>query len=450
MPAPKAAEARDAVFKALKLAGVMPGTTPAEGEQRRMLPPAQARIAVDRLADFGTIDKLTDTRPDMKALVADMLNWDGPKATKATAKAAARALMATDERGRSRYPAAVEVLSYATAIAPLLEPDRIIRVIDAVSETTGAYAPIRYPATMTAKLRRLIGHYQDARKELLLISLWKSAHEGRWWDTTSGLGRNRGRRRRRTGDDAAEDLAARNAALAATFTGGDQELIGRILGGEQPYYPDLPGRLHNIELPDEARAAMGKVGSDPEVDPDISILVAQFAELHPNERPESPIPVMVDALEFLFDEGEQNFAEHLPKKPEHWGDLYPKASLQEYPAPAEVLALDWKQVPGTGVNGVPEARVELIRTPHDLFDNRDFMGNCTGGYDARCQAGQYFIFKVHQGGELYNWSITTMGGDGNWRTGEINSRFNRGNVPQELRQGVEVLLRRTRELTRAG
>lgn len=66
------------------------------------------------------------------------------------------------------------------------------------------------------------------------------------------------------------------------------------------------------------------------------------------------------------------------------------------------------------------------------------MGNCTGGYDSRCKAGTCFIGKVHFDGQLYNFSIDRRGAG--WYVSQVNSRYNRGQVPQPIVTGLDQVI----------
>ncbi len=147
------------------------------------------------------------------------------------------------------------------------------------------------------------------------------------------------------------------------------------------------------------------------------------------QRPENPIPTMVETLEFIL--GEESPATATPKKPSSWKSLYPAASLRAYPIPDHILARDGEKLTaevGTSLH------VELIRTPHDLHANGGYMGNCTFSYNSRCQNGDWIIAKAHAGGQIYNFSLTRRH-DG-WAVGEINSRFNGGGVPDLVRNTI--------------
>lgn len=422
-----ATEARDAVLAALRIAGV-----DLDSGGKTALPTARTRAVVDRLCDT-TPERLAAERVDLRAIIRDLLDWDGPRATKAVVRTAGKALTATTDDGASLWPHAVEALSYTAIWAPLLDPDRLDRVLaHAAAEPTAAFAPIRFAADPAAKLRRLVGHYPAARLETLATTLWDTAHNGRWWDVCGGLGATGGttrRRRRRRRDQEAleESMEARTRAITAA--GGEPaEAVAELVAGEVHHWnPATAEVLARARLSGEALDAVIDFAAGEHIDPDVNLMLSRLVDLPPKARPFNPVPEMIDALEFLL--ANNSPAETLPKKPDGWASLYPKGSLEEYPIPPLVQLWDWAEFPGT-----PGSVIELIRTPHALFENKDYMGNCTGGYNERCMTGDWVLAKVHYDNALYNAAIVTTG-PGQWGASEINSRHNRGNVPDELRKG---------------
>lgn len=446
----KSADARSAILSALALVAKRsgPGADASDGTTATIeqIPSAQVSRAVDALADAASADELMARRTDLKALCATMVNWYDPaaaKATKSTMRAAAARLTATRPDGAPLYAHGTEVLAFTAIAAPLLGPDRLVRVIEAAEATGSAYAPIRYPSRAADKLNMLIGHYPEARRELLITSLWELAHDGRWWDHTQNLGGYGGRRRvrGRARDRAVAQIEADIARIAdgddgVTDAPTDVELLTGVLTGDIPLSPETLGNLSRLRITSAAAHAVGN-SLDPERDdPDVAVMVSQLVDLSPTQRPVSPIPAMLDALEFLLPEDRTEWADELPDKPKSWADLYPAGTTERYLTPRPILELHGKEVPGH-----PGVVVEVVRSQAELFANRDYMGNCTGGFDRSCQQGTAVLLKLHCGGQMYNASLLSGGGyfgdnaaaAGDWRVGEVNSRHNRGGVPDDVR-----------------
>lgn len=447
--------ARKAVFDALALLGSLgapvPGTTGRTAGSTPLLPTARVRPALDVLAGAGTVEALTAARVDLKALVRDACNWEsssGPKATGAVVKALGAVITGTDSEGRSTYPQAIEMISFASVVAPLLEPDRLVRLIAEAASVKTAYAPLRYTAALYRQLQILLGGFPPQRREQLLISLWHSAHNGRWWDDIGGDAPKHGRRagRRRKADEELDALREAHEAQLQLVFGGHRAapparlVIDALASGALVYSPMATAALQSTVATADELAELGRAARA-SLDADVAVLVSHVPGIAPDLRPESPIPAMVTALiDSLgdLDEDGAGLAEHLPAKPKTWGELYPKASLKRFPMSAEVRALEGTVLPGTGQPGQPaSAVIELIRTPHSLKLNGDEMGNCTFTYRSNCEKGEMVIGRIYQSGHVYNFSIVPDRGA--WRLREINSRSNLGNVPAELREGITAI-----------
>jgi hypothetical protein len=170
-----------------------------------------------------------------------------------------------------------------------------------------------------------------------------------------------------------------------------------------------------------------------DVDVDLSVLAASLSWLPILDRPESPIAPLINTLRRV----REALGEHYqaPAKPKRFRELFPDVRLygdrMSFPYHQEILFTDG--IVGGGV------RFELIKTPAELQENRTFMGNCTWTYKERMEKGTHAIYRLHEGGEVYNAAMSAS--NGSWRVGEINSRFNRGNVPQSVRRVFEAFVR---------
>ena len=67
------------------------------------------------------------------------------------------------------------------------------------------------------------------------------------------------------------------------------------------------------------------------------------------------------------------------------------------------------------------------------------MGNCTYLYRNEMEHGTYALFRIVTPGDVYNAAMT-LDGQGRWRLREINSRFNRGGVPPDVKAGFDALI----------
>ena len=431
-----------------------------------VLPSGRARAAIERLASLGTIEALDATQPNLKVICKDLFDWHSTTGQSSVngnvVKAFGRALTARDANGASLYSQAVEMAGFASAAAPLLQPDRLARIIDLAPTVTTAFAPERYTMQLTGALRTLLSRYQEARREQLLASLWAAGHDGRWWDMTSGVVTVKVGPPRRRGqvapdpdvDDDAPDLDAqiRNilAGEGAGTPAGHATIAEALLEGKLTYNPATAGLVRALPQSDQLAEGLAKVAesmrSGEFIDPDVALLASHLPWLVPSQRPESPMTwlakTLVRAITPDPTTGEVK-VDVMPDKPKEWKDLYPLAEIVGFPYGPTIRALEHSIVPGTA------AVIELIKNPAELAANRQYMGNCTYTYKERIERGQNVLLKVWEGNDCYNvalWRGARYGRVDNlhaatrWELGEVNSRFNAGRVPAHITAGINRLV----------
>lgn len=446
-------EALAAVNKVLDLLGRKndDGTT---SRTRTVLPSGKTRAVLETFAQAGTIAELDATQPNMKALMRDLLDWrNAPgEATRANGnviKAAAQALQAKDENGNSAYPQAVEMLGFVAALAPLLQGDRLARIIAEAPKVTTAYAPDRYTLRFYGALAEVLTRYPEQRREQLAISLWHTAHEGRFWDITSGVTAvaHQGNRARMNAA-AREARAAADQYLTEVLAGADagspeahtaviEALFSERLPFNEATVEAVRALPPSVELSDRLVAFSERMRAGDTIYPDQVVLCSVLPWAKPTERPESPLAwvamQLASALRPDRETGAAPLLEKLPDKPKSWRELFPNDVVVGFPHPAAARRLDGVIFPGT-----TDVQCRVVKNTAELVENRDFMGNCTYSYKNQMEQGRYVLLVLQQGGETYNASLTNYRG-GQWGVGEVNSRFNRGNVPQALRAAVEAI-----------
>lgn len=399
----------DAVKGALSLLGK--GTTE-DNKNSAAVPTARTRAALDLLAS-STPESLIAKEVDLRQLTRDLFDWsDKPRATKNLMRAVAEALNTPN-----KYSHAVELTAYLVALAPALEPDRLVRIYGALAEVNTAYAPAKYTLQLSHKLSRLLRPFPEERQEKLAYSLWIQAHKGRWWDLTSG-----GR------DDA---VAVDEAPVQET----DAELIAKLREFELPWSPavavrfrDMPKNPLILEILEDYNSAYLK---EKVLDPDIALISSSIPWLTPTQRTESPVGSLLDTLDSIVKAIDYTF----PEKPKTFSELFPDIRLYDntrFPFPDSILRQEGKMIDANS------ARLEVVRDSVILAENRDYMGNCTWSYKSRMEKGEYVLFRIHKGGEVYNGSMMIR--SGRWGLGELNSRFNRGNVPTGLRNAFSAFI----------
>ncbi len=393
---------------------------------------AGVRDGLNTLIDAGDIDSLMAQRLDLKKLIRSIFNWApraNPKATGTVVKACANAMMSKDDQENSLYPHAVEMISYAAAIAPLLEPDRVAAVITEVANTKTAYAPILYTATTTATLKRLISHYPIKRQEQLLVSLWQTSHDGRWWNATA---KPSGRKWKKNRTEAIADWVDGGEEGVTGVT--DHTLFQQYLASELGYSEHARTRLANMKLSKTQVEQIRRVNHT-SGDPDVNLLTSAFHGLEPSQRSENPIPLMLETLEIKL--AGESVKTHLPAKPNAWAELYPESSLEAYPIPKELLAWDDCTLPG-----LEAATIKVLRNESELRGNADYMGNCTAGWDSRSKNGKDFITLVRM--DTFAINVEFRYANGNWTLGQVETRVlaRQGPVPIEINQALNRLVGR--------
>lgn len=447
MPTPTmtgGATSKDAVMAALRLVDPAAATSAVPTQNGPApLPSAAARVALDQLAGRETFTALEATRPNIKGMVAGVLNWSGhPRATKPVVRAIGTAMSGTIPTGASSYPQSLEMLSFLALASELLEPDRLARLAALATGTVNAYKPIRYMLRPAAQLRDILGRYTEERRETLLASLWETAHDGRWWDATAGAPAQARRRNRRAEDQDPAQVEAVRAQIRAVFedhtVAPTPFLVSEAFLNRMLTYSDAAARIMGrltLRTQFDHKELIAHLGHP---DADVPVLLSYVPGLLPDERPESPIVQLIDWLHRdLADEIHDK--EALPARPDEWADLYPAASKEGFPMPNQIRRLD-----KVGVPGLVGAKVTMLRHADMLQRNANHMGNCTFSYRAYCERGERFIGHLaYEDGE-YNFAIVAQRRpnvpEPVWTVGEVNSRFNRGNVPPQVRAGINAMV----------
>jgi len=419
-------------------AGEAPGST-------AVLPTAALQQALADLTDARNSEELLSRRPDMKGLMRGALDWDKPASTRATkpvVKAVSAGLIGKRADGASTYCQSVEMVSYLSLWASLLEPDRLARVAEALVDVETAYAPIKYSLGPSGQLRVLMRGVNDERREKLAISLWHQAHDGRWWEHTVGDphvgqdGRLRTGRRRRNGisTEQAEVIAKQVKKMLDAHGRPSASLLTRAINaGQISYSNDSAAAVRKAREPKiEERRALLKAIAETR-DADHLSLAASLPWLAPGERPESPIPGIIALLLTSLGGPSQFRPELLPEKPEEFSDLFPMASRELFNLNKAVLSLN-----GTRMPGLAGCDVVLMQHADDLVRNKNYMGNCTTSYLNDCIAGRMVILRFSHDGKDYNVSYVP-GRAGDWVMREVNTRFNAGGVAKAANEACQRL-----------
>ena len=410
------------------------------GTKNGTIPAARAMRALNTLAHTGTIEALQVAQPSMPGLVRDLVDWHGQKrATKPVIKALSTALRDIDINGNSRYSHAVELASYVSICSPLLEPDHLAELASACSNNSNAYAPLATITRTTQQLANILEPFNTRQKRALLVSLWDTAHQGRWWDATVNTAAPRRMR-------ASDEHRAEATELCRTHTSNHDTsgLVDQMCAGIAEYTTESAHVLANYPLERELARTLAAVIRAGRRDPDVNVLASHVQNLRPLERPDNPIQAMLDILEHAIklEDGETYADVFDSTEIEEWADLYPEASRARYQYSKEFVAA----TNNTDLPGVQDAKITICRSALELVANRDYMGNCTYGWNHRCIEGTAAIGIVAYLGERYNFELIANGNM--WRLGQVNCRFNGANgyttpaaIPGALSAWVNTLPR---------
>lgn len=381
-----------------------------EGDSTASLPTAKVRAALDLLSD-STAQSLEEDEVNLRDLCKDLFEWTGGTRVNRPLIQTVQDALTT----KGKYSHAVEVIAFAAACVPLLEPDRLARLItNGLKDVDTAFAPAKYTLQLAQRIYPIFSQYSVERQERLLTSLWVQSHKGRWWDLTDGQG----------DDDAAVD-------------NGDEysraELQDALMERELSWNPRIAEQVSKLRRNKDLLEALDDYNADllsgKAVDPDIAVLASHIPWLTPNERPESPVGGLLDYLNTLMVDLEIR----LPKKPKKFSDLFPNIALYGeslvFPFPRNVFQTDSKEL-------MPGVKMEIVKNAAQLAENRTYMGNCTWSYKGQMEKGTYVLYRLYdEQGSVYNASM--VAGNNAWRMGEIEGRHAMRNIPGELRRAFQ-------------
>ena len=380
-----------------------------------VLPTARVRAAIDLLARSDA-SKVLDGTVDMRAVSNDLFNWKNNKASKLVVKALAGVLA-----DQSTYPQGVEIAAYVAAWAPILEPDRIARIILSAKDIKLAYAPAPYTVQLHAKIAKLFLRYPEERREKLAISLWQASHSGRWWDIAAGDDNDQRAAQALVQPKDLSELVEDFTALKIFLTDVDLVTFSKV--------------KESKELREAVAEYRDRMYHEEAVDPDFAVYAAALPWLRPADRPESPVGSLLGTLIFIAEEVIEDFT--FPAKPKSFKEMFPNIRFYGrtlgFPFPPSIMATDRMQL-------TPDTTLEVVSNQADLAENRTYMGNCTYSYKGQMEDGSYVLYRIHdQAGNIYNGSIRMNSNNKTWHVSEINSRFNAGNVPQNIRQAFSAM-----------
>lgn len=420
-------EAKQAIFNAFNVLNSVKETTTSEktSVKKQLINSGSSRKALDYLT-YTPYSEILNFDGSFKPLAQELFNWDGGnKVNKPLIK-----IFADSIRIPHLFPHVLEFTSFVSSAAPLFEADHLAKMYEIMLEsaekshnerTLTSFAPAKYTLHFSNNLERVFSGYSPNRMIDLMMSLWVESHSGRWWDITSGLGRN-------------NNPALQGRAPTAKET--LKTLVKAVNGDDNVFWSlEAQKEFARLEPSHEVAAFSEKIVemlSDGEfVNPDVLVFLSSLNWLAPRQRPETPINGLLSSLIDIKEHASENYKP--PKKPRAFSELFPAIYFQAgasnvFPLPSELFPLE-------NATTIDDNVIHIIKTPTALAENARFMGNCTGGYLDRIKEFKSVILYVSNGHNHYNVGLK-IDSNGNIKMSEINSRFNRGHVPLELRQDI--------------
>ncbi len=398
------------------------------------VPAARAGQRISNWATAGTLEALKGQRPNMPEQIADVVNWSGKKMdTKPVVKQIGGALLATDAHGNSRYAHALEIVSFAAALAPLYEPDHLASIIGAIVDLNveAAYAPERYFGELHEAAawahENLLRFYKPSVQQHIWVSLWSQAHSIAWWQGIEGQVVRRRRARRTTEADR-------------------DNLVFKIVSGALEPSMDLLDQVADMELSRDDLRLFHQLASMPEPNANAQVIASHIANLPPTYRPRTPVvsllQTMVNGWKRYAETSDTPFKTVMPKDPADFATLCSADGHIPYPIDTRVVRLFHKK-PLKVAGRDTEMRVLL--TPTELKANGTHMGNCTFTRNNSCQAGTRMLGHFFWADTEYNFEVYV---GATLTVGEVNSRFNRGVTHPEAKAAIEAFIAEANRLVR--
>lgn len=397
---------RESVDFALNVLGKAQGTTQVQT--------AKTRTGLETLMRLDPT-KISPETLDVPALARDLFNWGGDKkATKPLIKAFANSISSP-----KTYAKAVELTSFVSAVSTLLEPDRLARLYNTLDKVDTVFAPARYTLQFTHTISNLLGSYPQERLEKLLLSLWIDSHNGRWWELTSG--------------EEIDILPNPDDNLK------QQDILAQFYDGTSISSPKSIAIFKKIKysrrLYDYIKEYNNDYAHGRMLNPEVALLISNIPWLPIADRPETPVVSLVKELSRLV----TDYKIELAKKPKVFSELFPNMNFS-----SSGLTFPFDPMLYTLTNNITlpdtHARIEIVKNTSELSENRTYMGNCTWSYLSSMEKGTYVLYRITDvDGKIYN-AAANIRENHRLTFDQINSRFNRGNVPPEIRQAFIVMI----------
>lgn len=404
-----------------------------DSTESAILPTARARKGIDFLSRT-TPQEMKEAETPLRPLLQDLFNWDGGNHVNKPLIRAFETAINTP----MKYPQAVELTGFLSALAPLLQADQIARMYGLINNVSTAFAPAKYTIQLHGLLESVFKDFSPERRERLASSLWEESHQGRWWNLSAGIGID--------DHEAMQNVEYEPRTPEEIFTtiretfNSKERFNNNVHIEWNPHYHEVFSQ-HPLssEVASLAEDYRDKLEVGEFVHPDIAVYLSNLPWLAPWQRPESPIGGLLKEL--------LNILEHMEevpdvKKPRKFSELFPGIHLQAGAFDGFPLFPPLRSMEGKEVGG---GKVSIIKNKVALAQNAKYMGNCTRSYENQMENGKYALLFLDTGEQQYN--ISVISAQRGWRVQELNTRYNRGAGNPQIRRSIETMIQGIPSLT---
>lgn len=401
--------------QAVKNALTLLGRSTREKKTSAELPTAKSRKALDYLKNVSPDEVINAKDLNIRELTTNLFNWSGVnKTNKPLMKA-----LADNLRRPEKYQQTVELTAFAVALAPFFEPDRLTTLYSTLENVNTVFAPATYTLQLSHKLARIFSEYSEERGIKIARSLWEQSHSGRWWELSAE-------------GEATPFPTPDNYSL--------DELINEYVGDQSLlFHPAYAAQLADAPVEDKRILEALEKYNDAFLDgqamnPDFALYSSYIPWLPLNKRTESPVESLIVSILHAIEGIDYTF----PAKPKKFSDLFPSIAFvlknsNGFPFGSDIMNTNGKEL-------IPGVVLEVVSNVGTLNENRNYMGNCTWSYKDRMERGSYVLWRIHDGNHIYNASMTYDPRGDTWSFDQINSRFNRRGVPENISKAFRKMV----------
>lgn len=269
----------------------------------------------------------------------------------------------------------------------------------------------------------------ESKKLNILLSLWEAMHNGRWWDSMTGVNYGGGDLKFVNIDSDKENLEEDTEDIRDLTANSFYEAFikERIVLSEST--KNLAAN-HNVK-----KSQFSKIHRmvNTQFNDQDTLVVSSYLKIPSLYKPESPLVEMCrtlhERINSIDDEGWKN-----AKK---WEDLFPPSSIAQFNVSENVLKYN-----ETTLDGV---FFQAVLSEAALITNKKQLGNCTYGRLNKLKTGESTLWRLVYNNKIYN----AQASDNHTRTIEIqgSQKYDRRHiaVPKHVNNAWEKFLKQLQD-----